>query len=82
MSGLDGRTFGSPVVAATVATTTCGSVEEQIVRGRHIRLFQDARESIQRSTEAWRTGTMELLGLGGNVVGTEVLKDNIKCGWN
>jgi hypothetical protein len=26
------------------------------------------------------TGTVELLGLGGNVVGTGVLQDNIKCG--
>jgi hypothetical protein len=27
----------------------------------------------------WGTGTVELLGPGGNVVGTGVLQDNIKC---
>jgi hypothetical protein len=80
MSGIDGRTFGSHVAAATVATNVCGSVGERIVRGSCIRLFQDARESIQRSTEVRRTGTVELLGLGDNVVGTGVLQDNIKCG--
>jgi hypothetical protein len=51
MSGMDGRAFGSPVAAATVATNACGSVGERVVRGNRIRLFQDARESIQRSTE-------------------------------
>jgi hypothetical protein len=57
----------------------CGSFGEQIVRGSRIRLFQDARESIQRSTEVRGMGTMELLGSGGNVVGSGVLQDNIKC---
>jgi hypothetical protein len=80
MSGMDGRAFGSPVAAATVATNACGSVGERIVRGSRIRLFQDARESIQRSTEVQGTGTVELLGPGGNVVGMGVLQDNIKCG--
>jgi hypothetical protein len=79
MSGMDGRAFGSPVAAATVATNACGSVGEQIVRGSRIKLFQDARESIQRSTEVRGTGTVELLGPGNNVVGTGVLQDNIKC---
>jgi hypothetical protein len=73
MSGMDGRTFGSLVAAATVATNACGSVEERVVRGSRIRLFQDARESIQRSTEVRGTGTVELLGPGDNVVGTGVL---------
>jgi hypothetical protein len=77
---MDGRTFGSPMAAATVATNACGSVGEQIVRGSHIRLFQDVRESIQRSTEVRGTGTVELLGPRGNVVGTGVLQDSIKCG--
>jgi hypothetical protein len=80
MSGMDGRAFGSPMAAATVATNACGSVEERVVRGSRIRLFQDGRELIQRSTEVPRTGIVELLGLGGNVVGTGVLQDNIKCG--
>jgi hypothetical protein len=80
MSGLDGRAFGSPVAVATVATNACGSVGERVVRGNRIRLFQDARESIHRSTKVRGTGTMELLGPGDNVVGTGVLQDNIKCG--
>jgi hypothetical protein len=80
MSGMDGRAFGNPVAAVTVATNACGSVGERIVRGSHIRLFQDARESIQRSTKVWGTGIVELLGSGGNVVGTGVLQDNIKYG--
>jgi hypothetical protein len=63
-----------------VATNACGTVGEQIVQGSCIKLFKDARESIQRSTEVWGTGTVELLGPGGNVVGTGVLQDNIKCG--
>ena len=46
MSGMDGRAFGSPVDMATMATNACGCVGEQIVQGSHIRLFQDARESI------------------------------------
>jgi hypothetical protein len=73
MSGMDGRAFGSLVAAATVATNACGSVGERIVRGSRIRLFQDGRESIQRSTEVLGTGTVELLGPGGNVVGMGVL---------
>jgi hypothetical protein len=80
MSGVDGRAFGSLVAAATVATNACGSVRERVVQGSRIRLFQDARESIQRSTEVRGTGTVELLGPGGNVLGTGVLQDNIKCG--
>jgi hypothetical protein len=80
MSGMDGRAFGSPVAVATVATNACGSVGERVVRGNRIRLFQDARESIHRSTKVRGTGTMELLGPGDNVVGTGVLQDNIKCG--
>jgi hypothetical protein len=80
MSGMDGRAFGSPVAAATVATNACGSVEERVVRGSHIRLFQDAKDSIQRSTEVRGTGIVELLGPGDNVVGMGVLQDNIKCG--
>jgi hypothetical protein len=44
MSGMDGRAFGSPVAAATVATNACGSIREQVVRDSHIRLFQDARD--------------------------------------
>jgi hypothetical protein len=70
MSGMDGRAFGNPLAAATVATNACGSIKELIVRGSHIRTFQDARESIQRSTEVRGTGIVELLGPGGNVVGT------------
>jgi hypothetical protein len=73
MSGMDGRAFGSPVAAAIVSTSACGSVGERIVRGSRIRLLQDVRESIQRSTEVRRTGTMEILGPGGNVVGTGIL---------
>jgi hypothetical protein len=80
MSGMDGRAFGSPVAAATMATNACGSVGERVVQGSGIRLFQDGRESIQRSTEVPGTGIVELLGPGGNVVGMEVLQDNIKCG--
>ena len=80
MSGTDGRAFGSPVAAATVATNACGSIGERIVRRSRISLFQDARESIQRSTEVRERGTVELLGPGGNVVGTGILQDNIKCG--
>jgi hypothetical protein len=41
--------------------------------------IQDTRESIQRSSEVRGTGTVELLGPGGNVVGTGILHDNIKC---
>ena len=73
MLGMDGRAFGSPVAMATVATNACGSVKEHIVRGSRIKLFHDAKESIQRSTEVWETCTMELLGPGGNVVGTRIL---------
>jgi hypothetical protein len=62
MSGMDGRAFGSPVAAATVATNACGSVGERIVQGSRIRLFQDARESIQRSTEVRGTGASEDVG--------------------
>src|SRR5450759_2522824 len=80
MSGADGRAFGSPVAAATVATNACGSVGERIIRRSRISLFQDARESIQRSTEVRGTGTVELLGPGGIVVGTGVLQHNIQCG--
>jgi hypothetical protein len=80
MSGTDGRAFGSPVAAATGATNACGSVRERIIRRSRISLFQDASESIQRSTEVRGTGTVELLGPGGNVVGIGVLQDNIKCG--
>jgi hypothetical protein len=68
MLGMDVRAFGSHVAAATVATNACGSVGERIVRGSRIRLFQDARESIQRSTEVRGTGTMELLGPRDNIV--------------
>jgi hypothetical protein len=57
MSGMDVRAFGNPVVVATVATNACGSVGERIVRGSRIRLFQDARESIQRSTGNGHSGT-------------------------
>jgi hypothetical protein len=63
-----------------LATNACGSVGERIVRGSHIRLFQDARESIQRSTEVRGTGRVELLGPRDNVVGTGVFQDNIKYG--
>jgi hypothetical protein len=80
MSGMDGRAFGSPVVAATVATNAYGSVGERVVRGSRIRLFHDGRESMQRSTEVPGTGEVELLGTGDNVVGTGVLQQNIKCG--
>ena len=45
----------------------------------YINLFQDARESIQRSSEVRGKGTLELLGSGDNVVRMEVLHDNIKC---
>jgi hypothetical protein len=80
MSGMHGRAFGSLVAVATVATNACGSVGERVVRGSCIRLFQDGRESIQKSTEVPGTGTVEFLGPGGNVVGTGVLQDNIKYG--
>jgi hypothetical protein len=76
---MDGGAFGSHVAAATVATNACGSVGERIVRGSRTRLFKDIRESIQRSMEVRGTGRVELLGPGGNVVGTGVLQDNIKC---
>ena len=62
MSGTDGRAFGSPMAAATGATNACGSVGERIIRRSRISLFQDASESIQRSTEVRGTGTVELLG--------------------
>jgi hypothetical protein len=80
MSRMDGRAFGSPVAATTVATNACGSVGERVVRGSLIRLFHDGRESMQRSMEVPGTSTVELLGPGGNVVGTGVLQENIKCG--
>ena len=80
MSGTDGRAFGSLVAAATMATNACGSVGERIIRRNRISLFQDARESIQRSTEVRGIGIVELLGPGDNVVGTGVLQNNIKCG--
>jgi hypothetical protein len=35
---------------------------------------------MQRSMEVPGMGTVELLGPGGNVVGTGVLQENIKCG--
>jgi hypothetical protein len=73
MSGMDGRAFGSPVAVATVATNACGSIGNGVVRGSHIRLFHDGRESMQRSTEVLGTGEVELLGPGGNVVGMGVL---------
>jgi hypothetical protein len=76
MSAMDGRAFGSPVAAATVAT----NVGERVLRGSHIRLFDDGRESMQRSTEVPGMGEVELLGPGGNVVRTGVLQENIKCG--
>jgi hypothetical protein len=63
-----------------VATNVCGSVGERVVRGSRIRLFHDGRESMQRSTEVPGTGEVELLGARGNVVGTGVLQENIKCG--
>ena len=62
MSRTDGTAFGSPVIAAIVATNACGSVGERIVRRSRINLFQDAKESIQRSTEVRGRGTVELLG--------------------
>ena len=73
MSRTDGGAFGSHVAATTMATNACGSVGEQIVRRSRISLFQDARESLQRSTEVRRRGTVELLGPGDNVVRTGVL---------
>ena len=79
MSGTDGRAFGSLVATAAVATNACGSVGERIIRRSRISQFQDARESIQRSTKMRGTCTIELLGPGGNVVGTRILQDNIKC---
>ena len=51
MSGMDGEAFGSPVAAATMATDAYGSIADQIVRLSRISLFQDARESTQRSME-------------------------------
>jgi hypothetical protein len=80
MSGMDGRAFGSPVAAATVATNACERVGERVVRGSCIRLFHDGRESMQRSMEVPGMGTVELLGPGGTVVGMGVLQENIKCG--
>jgi hypothetical protein len=80
MSGMDGRAFGSPVAATTMATNACGSVGERVVRGSRIRLFHDGRESMQRNMEVPGTGRVELLGPGGTVVGTGVLQENIKCG--
>ena len=68
------------MAVATVATNACGSAAERMVQHSCISLFQDARESIQRSTEVQGTGTLELLRPGDNVVGTGVLQDNIKCG--
>jgi hypothetical protein len=82
MSGMDGRAFGSPVAAVTMATNACGSVGEQVVRGSRIRLFQDARESIQRSMEVRGTGTVELLGPGDNVVGPESFMITSSAGWS
>ena len=73
MSGTDGRAFGSLVAASTVATNACGSVGERIVRRSRISLFQDARESIQRSTEVQGRFIVELLGPEGNVVGMGIL---------
>ena len=65
MSGTNGRTFGSPVAVVNVATDACGSVEERIVQRSCVSLFQDARESIQRSTEVQGRGKVELLELEG-----------------
>ena len=73
MSGTDGRAFGNPVATPTMATDACASVREQIVQYNRISLFQDARESIQRSSEVQGRGTLELLGPGGNVVGMGLL---------
>ena len=73
MSGMDGRVFGTLVAAASVAIDACGSVGERIVQRSRISLFQNARESIQRSTEVQGRGTVELLGPKGNVVGMGIL---------
>ena len=64
MLGMDGKAFGNLVAAATVATNACGSVREQIVQDNRIILFQDAKESIQRSMEVRGTSIVELLGPG------------------
>ena len=66
------------MVAAIVATNAYRSVGEQIVGRSCISLFHDARESIQRNTKVQGKGTVELLGLGDNVVGMGILQDNIK----
>jgi hypothetical protein len=80
MEAMDGGAFGSPVAAANVANSAIASVGERIIRGSRIRLFQDPTESTHRSTEVREIDTVELLGSGGNVVGTGVIDGNIKCG--
>jgi hypothetical protein len=82
MLGMDGRAFGSPVAAATMATNACGSVGERVVRGSRIRLFHDGRESIQRSMEVPRTGTVELLGPRVMLLERESFKITSSAGWS
>jgi hypothetical protein len=82
MSRMDGRAFGSLVAAATMATNACGSIGERIVRGTRIRLFQDTRESIQRSTEVQGTGTAELLGRGVMLLERESFRITSSEGWS
>jgi hypothetical protein len=78
IEAMDGGAFGSPVAATNVANSAIVSVGERIIRGSRIILFQDPTESTHRSTEVREIGTVELLGSGGNVVGTGVIDGNIK----
>ena len=79
MEVVDGAAFVSPVATANVANSAIASVGEQIIQGNSIRLFQDPTELTHQNTNVHEIGTVELLGLEGNVVGTGVIDGNIKC---
>jgi hypothetical protein len=78
MEAGDGGAFGSPIANFNAASVAIGSVGHRIMRANRIRLFQDLSESTHRSTQLRERGTVELLGLGENVVGTGMINENIK----
>jgi hypothetical protein len=80
MEAGDGGAFRSLVANLNVTSVAIGSVGHRIVRANRIRLFQDPSESTHQSTQLRERCTVELLGLGENVVGTGVINENIKCG--
>lgn len=74
--------FGSPVVNANAANNATPSltVGQRIYRACTARLFDDANTSVHPRAKTPQTGTVELLGIGGNIVGKGVIDENIKCG--